>query len=74
MNNEKLSFVYDLVDPNTRSFESLNFVLNAGQNPLRGHMSDDEFLRTYGLPKKLEFKAASARPVLEHDWWSELYV
>ena len=32
MHNEKLSFVYDVVDPNKRSFEeSLNFVLNAGQ-------------------------------------------
>ena len=74
MLNERLSFVYDLVHPNKRSFESLNFVLNAGQKPLLGHTGDDEFLRTYGLPKKLEIKAASARQVLGHDWWSELYV
>ena len=70
--NEKLTFVYDLVDTK-RNFESLNFVLNAAQKPLRGQLGDDEFQRTYGLPKKLNFKAASVRPAVDLDLWSSIY-
>ena len=70
--NEKLSFVYDLVAPQ-RPFESLTFVLNAAQKPLRGHLDHADFLATHGLPKTLRFQPASVRPSAEHDWWSAIY-
>ena len=69
--SEKLSFVYDLVCPK-RSFESLTYVLDAARKPLR-HLSDDEFLATYGLPKRLLFKPASVRPAADIDLWSSIY-
>ena len=71
---QKLSFVYDFVT-GTRSFESLNYVKNAAQSPLResSHISEAEFQELYGLPKALAFAPASERDPTEHDYWSELY-
>ena len=70
--NEKLSFVYDFCGP-TRTFDSLNFTRNAAKPPLRDRISDEEFLRVYGLPKSLAFVPASERVASEHDYWAPLY-
>ena len=70
--NEKLSFVYDLVAPQ-RPFDSLTFVLNAAQRPLRSHLDDADFLAAHGLQKTLRFHAASMSAAAEHDWWSAIY-
>ena len=70
--SEKISFVYDFCDP-TRTFASLTFVVDAARNPLRQNISNEEFVRTYGLPKALSFQAATERSASDHDWWSALY-
>ena len=71
--NEKLSFVYDFVD-GKRAFDSLNFVKNAAQRPLKDCLSDEEFSHLYGIPKALSFTPAHHRIPPEHDYWSEIYV
>ena len=72
--HQQLSFVYDYVD-GTRSFESLNYVKNAAQSPLRESSSipEAEFRELYGLPKTLAFAPAAERIPGEHDYWGELY-
>ena len=70
--NEKLSFVYDFCEP-ARSFDSLNFTRNAAKPPLRDGISDEEFLRVYGLPKSLAFVPAGDRVASEHDYFGEIY-
>ena len=68
----KVSFVYDFVNA-AQPFESLTYVRNAEKRPLAKTSSEEEFVRLYGLNRRLTFKAAVARPVLDHDWWSEIY-
>ena len=70
--NEKISFVYDFCDAN-RTFASLNYVRDAAQNPLRSKISSEEFVQLYGLTKTLCFRASAERPVLDADWWGDLY-
>ena len=64
--------MYDFVNA-AQPFESLTYVRNAEKRPLAKTSSEEEFVRLYGLNRRLTFKAAVARPVLEHDWWSALY-
>ena len=70
--SERPSFVYDFVD-GKRTFDSLNFVKNAAQRPLKDRLSADEFLQLYGLPKTLCFAPAAARVASDHDYWTDLY-
>lgn len=70
--SEKLSFVYDFCDAK-RTFASLTFVGDAARHPLRQNISNEEFIRTYGLAKTLCFQAATERAATDHDYWSELY-
>ena len=73
--HEKVSFVYDFCDAE-RSFDSLNFVRNAAQKPLRplsDKMPPEAFVALYGLSPTLCFTAAVRRPPSEQDWWSALY-
>ena len=71
---QKLSFVYDYVD-GQRSFESLNYVRNAAQSPLResSNITETQFRELYGLPKALAFTPAARREIQEHDYWGDLY-
>ena len=48
-------------------------IVFAEKRPLAKTSSEEEFVHLYGLSRRLTFKAAVARPVLDHDWWSELY-
>ena len=71
---QKLSFVYDYVNAQ-RPFESLNYVRNAAQSPLResSNITETQFRELYGLPKALAFAPAAERVVPEHDYWGDLY-
>ena len=68
----EVSFVYNFVNA-AQPFETLTYVRNAEKRPLAKTSSEEEFVRLYGLNRRLTFKAAVARPVLDHDWWSDLY-
>ena len=72
---QKLSFVYDYVSDAQRSFESLNYIRNAAQSPLResSNITETQFRELYGLPKALAFAPAAERVVPEHDDWGEIY-
>ena len=69
--NSQISFVYDLCDM-SRKLQSLNFVKNAAQRPLK-NLEDDEFIATYGIQKQLEFRAATARLPSKHYFWCVFY-
>ena len=68
---QKLSFVYDFVSAE-RTLDTLNFVMNAAQRPLRD-ISEGEFLEVYGLPPRLSFTPAAERVLSDHDYWGALY-
>ena len=70
--SEKISFVYDFCDT-TRTFASLTYVKDAVRNPLRQNLSNEEFIRTYGLAKTLSFQAATERASQDHNYWGDLY-
>jgi hypothetical protein len=70
--SEKISFVYDFCDP-TRTFASLTYVGDAARHPLRQNISNEEFIRTYGLAKTLSFQAATERAAPDHNYWGDLY-
>ena len=57
----------------TRTFASLTYVGDAARHPLRQNISNEEFIRTYGLAKTLCFQAATERAATDHDYWGELY-
>jgi hypothetical protein len=66
-----LLFVYDVISLVGKPGQ-LKFVMDAARYPLTD-LDDDEFEIVYGLPKRLSFKMAEARPCIKQDWWSALY-
>ena len=72
--NRRVRFVWDLVSAGAR-FESLACIIDASKVPTLAAVSGDDraFQRRYGLPKLLEFTAASPREPSEIDWFHGVY-
>eukprot|EP00973_Karenia_brevis_P096281 12431451-Karenia_brevis.AAC.1 len=68
----KLLFVYDFCRYE-RSFESLQFVLNARRQPLKTDLNDEEFAQCYGLPPKLAFEKFIREQTTRFNWWDGVY-
>ena len=69
---QKLRFVYDLTNCET-AFDELKYV-NDAMRGLPEELSDEEFLRTAGIPRRLAFRPHGLpRPTYRSDWWSSVY-
>ena len=71
--NERISFVWDLVDSAKADFDALSIIWDAGKIPTLKTSNDDEFEKIYGIPKKLECKELPPRQPVESDWLSSVY-
>ena len=69
----KLSFVYDFLAGSSVAFSSLRYILDAARAPLHTDLSDEEFVKVYGLSRRLSFKAAGTRKVPQHNLWDGVY-
>ena len=66
--DKHLHFVYDIVGART-SFNDLKFTRDAGIEPLASY-DDENFMRAYGIPRRLLFKRAEPRLRKPTDWWA----
>ena len=68
---EGLQFVYDVCSVET-PFVDLKFAIDARRNPLQ-NLDDDTFQTTYGIPRRLRFRASEPRARGISDMWASLY-
>ena len=68
-----LSFVFDFMSGAAIGYDSLRYTRDAARLPLHTDSTDEEFLKVYGLSRKLSLNFALPRKVVPYDMWADIY-